>query len=118
MGEPRKTALCDRHVALGARMVDFNGWWLPVQYAGILEEHRAVREQAGIFDVSHMGEIRVVGVDAARYMQKLAANNLADLATGKVKRYRSSRKLGEALGLSHTAVLKKLKKYGIAFPTK
>ena len=85
MGEPRKTALCDRHVALGARMVDFNGWWLPVQYAGILEEHRAVREQAGIFDVSHMGEIRVVGVDAARYMQKLAANNLADLATGKVR---------------------------------
>jgi aminomethyltransferase len=66
-------------------MVDFNGWWLPVQYAGILEEHRAVREQAGIFDVSHMGEIRVVGVDAARYMQKLVTNDLADLATGKVR---------------------------------
>ena len=85
MGEPRKTALYDSHVALGARMVDFNGWWLPVQYAGILEEHRAVREQAGLFDVSHMGEIRVVGKDAEAYMQKLVTNDVASLQVGKVR---------------------------------
>ncbi len=85
MAEPRKTALYDSHVALGARMVDFNGWWLPVQYAGILEEHRSVRERAGLFDVSHMGEIRVVGKDAEAYMQKLVTNDVASLQPGKVR---------------------------------
>ena len=85
MTEPRKTALYDSHVALGARMVDFNGWWLPVQYAGILEEHRAVRQRAGLFDVSHMGEIRVVGKDAEAYMQKLVTNDVASLQPGKVR---------------------------------
>lgn len=85
MAEPRKTALYDSHVALGARMVDFNGWWLPVQYAGILEEHRSVRERAGLFDVSHMGEIRVVGKDAEVFMQKLVTNDVAGLQPGKVR---------------------------------
>ena len=85
MTEPRKTALYDSQVAIGARMVDFNGWWLPVQYAGILEEHRAVRERAGLFDVSHMGEIRVVGKDAEAYMQKLVTNDVASLQPGKVR---------------------------------
>lgn len=85
MSEPRKTALCEAHEALGARMVDFNGWWLPVQYAGILEEHRAVREQAGLFDVSHMGEIRVKGQDAEAYMQKLVTNDIATLQQGKAR---------------------------------
>jgi aminomethyltransferase len=66
-------------------MVDFNGWWLPVQYAGILEEHRSVRERAGLFDVSHMGEIRVVGKDAETYMQKLVTNDVASLQPGKVR---------------------------------
>ena len=79
MGEPRKTALCDRHVALGARMVDFNGWWLPVQYAGILEEHRAVREQAGIFDVSHMRVVDIAGDKTRDFLRYVLANNVDKL---------------------------------------
>ncbi len=85
MSEPRKTPLYDRHVELAGRIVDFAGWWLPVQYAGILEEHRAVREQAGLFDVSHMGEIRVTGPDAEAFVQKVFTNDLASLPPGKVR---------------------------------
>ena len=59
-----ETPLRDRHVALGARLIDFAGWLMPVQYAGILEEHRAVRERAGLFDLSHMGELFVEGPEA------------------------------------------------------
>ncbi|NLG94542.1 MAG: glycine cleavage system aminomethyltransferase GcvT, partial [Acetomicrobium flavidum] len=57
----RKTPLYDKHVALGGRIVDFSGWALPVQYSGIVEEHLATRNAAGLFDVSHMGEITVEG---------------------------------------------------------
>jgi len=85
LSEPRKTALYESHAALGARMVDFNGWLLPVQYAGILEEHRAVREQAGLFDVSHMGEIRVIGAEAEVYLQKIVTNDVVSLQPGKVR---------------------------------
>ena len=53
--EPRPTPLAGRHQALGARIVEFGGWLMPLQYAGILEEHRAVRSRAGLFDLSHMG---------------------------------------------------------------
>jgi aminomethyltransferase len=60
----RTTPLLDRHRALGARLIDFAGWLMPVQYAGILEEHRSVREAAGLFDLSHMGELFVEGPDA------------------------------------------------------
>src|SRR5262245_3965306 len=58
------TPLADQHRALGARMIDFAGWLMPVQYSGILEEHRAVRERAGLFDLSHMGELFVEGPEA------------------------------------------------------
>ena len=61
---PRATPLLSRHVALGARMIDFGGWRMPVQYSSILDEHRAVRERAGLFDLSHMGELFVEGPDA------------------------------------------------------
>jgi aminomethyltransferase len=61
----RRTPLHDRHVALGARMVPFAGWEMPVQYEGVIQEHRAVREDAGAFDVSHMGEIEVEGPQRA-----------------------------------------------------
>ena len=84
MNEPRKTPLYEKHVSLGARLVDFAGWWLPVQYAGILEEHRAVREQAGLFDVSHMGEIRVKGPAAFPYLQKMLTNTLTGMKNGSV----------------------------------
>lgn len=85
MTEPRKTPLYEKHVAHGARIVDFAGWWLPVQYAGILEEHRSVREHAGLFDVSHMGEIRIKGRDALALLQKLLTNDLSIFADGGVK---------------------------------
>ena len=61
MDSLKKTPLYDAHVALNAKMVDFGGWALPVQYSSILEEHKAVREACGLFDVSHMGEFFVRG---------------------------------------------------------
>ena len=60
------TPLHDRHLALGARLVDFAGWRMPLQYTSILDEHRAVREGAGLFDLCHMGEIVVAGAEAGR----------------------------------------------------
>ena len=61
-----KTPLHDRHVALGARMVPFAGWEMPVQYEGVISEHRAVRADCGVFDVSHMGQFEVEGPRATR----------------------------------------------------
>src|SRR5205809_4779065 len=60
----KRTSLYEQHKALGARMVDFGGWEMPVQYSGILQEHEAVRTRAGLFDVSHMGEFKIEGADA------------------------------------------------------
>ncbi|HEU5343653.1 MAG TPA: glycine cleavage system aminomethyltransferase GcvT [Ktedonobacterales bacterium] len=75
-----RTPLYERHRALGARLVEFGGWEMPVQYSGILDEHRAVRERAGLFDVCHMGEFRVEGDGALDYLQRLVPNNVARLA--------------------------------------
>jgi aminomethyltransferase len=69
---------------MGGKMVDFGGWQLPLQYAGIMEEHQRVREAAGLFDVSHMGEITVKGPDAADYLQYLLTNDLTHLSDGQV----------------------------------
>ncbi|MEM0964091.1 MAG: hypothetical protein AAGK21_16310, partial [Bacteroidota bacterium] len=63
------TPLHDRHLALGAKMVPFGGFDMPIQYEGIVAEHRAVRQSAGLFDVSHMGEFRVTGPDALALAQ-------------------------------------------------
>jgi aminomethyltransferase len=76
----RRTALYDRHVAAGAKMVEFAGWEMPVQYAGVGAEHRAVREACGIFDVSHMGEIEVSGPQALELLQRLLSNDVAKIA--------------------------------------
>ncbi len=81
--ELRRTPLYDCHRELGARMVGFAGWEMPVQYAGVIEEHRAVRGAAGLFDVSHMGEVRVRGAGAARLLQRLTPNDVAQLAPGR-----------------------------------
>jgi glycine cleavage system T protein (aminomethyltransferase) len=78
----KRTPLHDRHVAAGARLVPFAGWEMPVQYAGIREEHRAVRERVGIFDVSHMGEIETEGPQAEAFLQRLLSNDVAKLADG------------------------------------
>jgi len=77
-----KTPLHDRHVALGARMVPFAGWEMPVQYEGVIQEHRAVRTDAGIFDVSHMGEVEVEGPRAHELLQSLLSNDLDRLSSG------------------------------------
>lgn len=80
----KETCLHARHLELNGRMVDFSGWSMPVQYAGIVEEHRAVREAAGLFDVSHMGEIAVTGPDAASFVAHLVVNDTARLTPGRV----------------------------------
>jgi aminomethyltransferase len=72
----RTTPLHARHRELGAKMIDFGGWDMPVQYTGIIEEHRAVRARAGVFDVSHMGQIDVAGDDAAAFLQSVLSNDL------------------------------------------
>ncbi|MBA3824408.1 MAG: glycine cleavage system aminomethyltransferase GcvT, partial [Ktedonobacterales bacterium] len=79
----RHTPLYGEHIALGARMVDFSGWEMPVQYSGIVDEHRAVRAAAGLFDVSHMGEFIVTGKGALDYLQGLVPNNVARLEEGQ-----------------------------------
>ena len=80
-----RTPLDDRHRALGARMIDFAGWLMPVQYAGILEEHRAVRERAGLFDLSHMGELFVIGPDAGAALAQALVSNPPALADGRAQ---------------------------------
>jgi aminomethyltransferase len=81
----RRTPLYDAHRALGARIVEFGGWEMPVSYRGILEEHRAVRTAAGLFDVSHMGEIEVRGASAGAVCQRLTTNDVRKLADGQVQ---------------------------------
>ncbi|MFI4984772.1 MAG: glycine cleavage system aminomethyltransferase GcvT [Solirubrobacterales bacterium] len=78
----RRTALYDRHVAAGAKMVEFAGWQMPVQYEGVREEHMAVRESCGIFDVSHMGEIETSGPQAAALLQRLLSNDIEKIPLG------------------------------------
>jgi len=83
--ELRKTPLNEVHRATGARMVDFGGWDMPVQYSGILDEHNAVRTAVGLFDVSHMGEIEVRGPEALALIQFVTTNNAARLQRGQVQ---------------------------------
>ncbi|MCS7315302.1 MAG: glycine cleavage system aminomethyltransferase GcvT, partial [Bryobacterales bacterium] len=84
-GEPRRTPLYELHRDLGARMVEFAGWEMPVQYAGIVEEHLAVRRAVGIFDVSHMGEIEIRGPEALALVNYVTTNDAGRLATGQAQ---------------------------------
>ncbi|HWQ56754.1 MAG TPA: glycine cleavage system aminomethyltransferase GcvT [Bryobacteraceae bacterium] len=81
----KTTALNAVHRSLGARMVDFGGWDMPVQYSGIIDEHQAVRGAAGLFDVSHMGEIDIRGPEAARLADYVTTNAVARLKTGQIQ---------------------------------
>ena len=81
----KKTPLHARHRALGARMVEFGGWDMPVEYSGIVDEHMAVRTRAGLFDVSHMGEIEVAGNDALAAVQRITSNDASRLAVGQAQ---------------------------------
>jgi len=80
-----RTPLYDRHVSLGAKMVPFAGWEMPVQYDGVIQEHRAVRADAGAFDVSHMGELEVEGPRAHKFLQGLLANDLDRIEPGQAQ---------------------------------
>jgi aminomethyltransferase len=84
-GAMKRTRFNDLHRKLGAKMVEFVGWEMPVEYKGIIDEHMAVRTRAGLFDVSHMGEILVTGKDALAYVQWLTPNDVARLATAQVQ---------------------------------
>lgn len=81
----KKTPLNRLHHAAGARMVDFGGWEMPVQYAGVIEEHLATRKAAGLFDVSHMGEIEIRGSGALPFIQQLTTNDASRLVDGQVQ---------------------------------
>jgi aminomethyltransferase len=81
--ELKRTALFDTHVAAKARMVDFGGWNMPVQYSSILDEHSAVRNSVGLFDVSHMGEIDITGPEALQFVNHVTTNNAAKLKNGQ-----------------------------------
>src|ERR671910_3682598 len=81
----QRTPLHDRHVALGARMVPFAGWEMPVQYEGVISEHRAVRTDCGVFDVSHMGQLEVEGPRAHELLQSLLSNDLDRIGDGRAQ---------------------------------
>ncbi|HEY0787901.1 MAG TPA: glycine cleavage system aminomethyltransferase GcvT [Thermoanaerobaculia bacterium] len=81
----KKTPLNALERELGGKMVDFGGWDLPVQFSGILDEHKAVRERAGLFDVSHMGEIAVHGPDALAFLQRVTSNDASKLEDGRIQ---------------------------------
>ena len=81
-GDYKKTPLYEEHIRLGARMVPFVGWLMPVQYTGIVEEHQAVRNNVGIFDISHMGQLTVDGVGAREWLNTMLTNNVGKLDVG------------------------------------
>ena len=82
--ENKKTCLYDKHVALGALMSPFGGFDMPIQYSGIVDEHQAVRQACGVFDVSHMGEVLICGNDAERYVNHIFTNNVIGMPAGKI----------------------------------
>jgi aminomethyltransferase len=83
MADTKKTTLYDTHVKLGAKIVPFAGYFMPIQYSGIVEEHLKVRESVGMFDVSHMGEFRVKGEKAEEFLNNLTVNDVTTLTPGK-----------------------------------
>jgi aminomethyltransferase len=84
-GGLRRTPLAAEHESLGGRMTDFHGWWMPIDYGSIVDEHRAVRTAAGLFDVSHMGEVRVEGPGAGAFLNGLLTNRMDNLAVGRAR---------------------------------
>lgn len=87
MQEPKKTPLYENHIKLNARMVNFGGWNMPVQYTSIIEEHIATRTNVGLFDVSHMGEIEIKGADATPFLQKMVTQDVTKSKSGEQVQY-------------------------------
>lgn len=81
----KRTALFEEHQKLGGRLIDFGGWELPVQYSGVMDEHLACRGAAGLFDVSHMGEVHCEGPDAEAFLNYLVSNNVSKIAIGQAQ---------------------------------
>ena len=80
----KRTCLYDKHIALGAKMVPFGGFEMPIQYTDIVDEHNAVRKASGVFDVSHMGEVLVSGAEAEKFVQYIFTNDIAGAPVGKI----------------------------------
>jgi len=80
-----KTPLYERHLALGAKIIDFGGWAMPIQYTGVIAEHRTTRTKASLFDICHMGELDIKGPQALDLLQRVMSRNLATLETGQVR---------------------------------
>lgn len=85
MSENKFTCLHDKHVALGALMSPFGGFDMPIQYKGIVEEHNAVREAVGVFDVSHMGEVHVTGAEAQKFVNYIFTNDITKMQVGGIQ---------------------------------
>ena len=81
----KRTAIFEEHVRMGGRMVDFGGWELPVQYTGVMDEHLACRSAAGLFDVSHMGEVHVEGPGSEAFLNALVSNDVSKLSIGQAQ---------------------------------
>ncbi len=81
----KKTPLYDIHASLGARIIEFAGWVMPVSYSGILQEHHAVRRAVGLFDLCHMGQIEIGGEDALAQVQLLTTNDASRLSVGQAQ---------------------------------
>ncbi len=79
----KRTPLYNAHLGLGARLIDFNGWEMPIQYSGIVDEHKTVRAAAGLFDISHMGEVQVIGPAAGRFLNRILTNDINKLSIGQ-----------------------------------
>ena len=82
--ENKRTCLYDKHVALGALISPFGGFDMPIQYTGIVDEHNAVRQACGIFDVSHMGEVLVTGPESEKFVNHIFTNDITDAPDGKI----------------------------------
>ena len=80
----KRTCLYDKHVALGALISPFGGFDMPIQYSGIVDEHQAVRQACGVFDVSHMGEVLISGAEAAKYVNHIFTNDITAIADGQI----------------------------------
>jgi len=84
MEELKRTSLYDAHKELGAKLVDFAGWEMPLEYEGINKEHEMVRSSAGLFDVSHMGEVEVKGENSEEFLQYLLTNDFSKLKENSI----------------------------------
>lgn len=104
----KHTFLYDKHIKLGAKMVDFAGWSMPVQYTSIIDEHKAVRNSVGLFDVSHMGEIFISGPDSLAFLNKVVPQNLSKLTDSKAIYCQLTNNNG---GLVDDLIVYKLKEY-------